>query len=375
MVAQFETLQRIARLTPLAEVLGLIETLGRPIAPQQVRVAQAFGLVLAADAVAPSPRPETALALRDGWALRADDLTDASAYGPIPLTPPPVWRDVGEPLPAGMDAVAPVDAVIWRDQIAEAIAPVGPGEGVLAKGADAAAGAVLRPAGARLRRSDLAVLTAAGIDSVSVRVPRIRIVGAYANGILEAIVGMLAGVVVTDGGVAGVQSDSAADWLDRALRDDAADAVIVVGGTGGGRRDASVRALARQGKVAVHGIAIAPGETAALGHVGNRPVLLIPGRIDAALAVWPLIGRPLLAGLAGGTAEPAGFDAALSRKVTSRLGLAEVVLVRRDGDGVTPLASDYLPLAALAAADGWILVAADSEGYPAGARVTVRPLP
>jgi len=218
-------------------------------------------------------------------------------------------------------------------------------------------------------------LGATGIERVSVRAPRIRLAGAVAGTFPAAIVDMLAGVVAADGGVATVQPDDAADRLDRAMRDDTVDAVVIVGGTGGGRRDASVRALTRHGKVAAHGIAIAPGETAALGEVDRRPVLLVPGRIDSALAVWLLIGRPLLARLAGGTVESAGFDAALSRKVTSRLGFAEVVPVRRDNDGVTPLASDYLPLAALTAADGWVLVGADSEGHPAGARVRVRPLP
>jgi molybdopterin biosynthesis enzyme len=65
----------------------------------------------------------------------------------------------------------------------------------------------------------------------------------------------------------------------------------------------------------------------------------------------------------------------LARKVASSLGLAEVIPVRRVAQGVEPLASGYLSLAALAQADGWILVPPESEGYPAGARVTVRPLP
>jgi molybdopterin biosynthesis enzyme len=33
-----------------------------------------------------------------------------------------------------------------------------------------------------------------------------------------------------------------------------------------------------------------------------------------------------------------------------------------------------VPLTALAQADGWILVPADSEGYPPGTEVMVRPL-
>ena len=40
-----------------------------------------------------------------------------------------------------------------------------------------------------------------------------------------------------------------------------------------------------------------------------------------------------------------------------------------------PLASEYLSVAALANADGWLLIPADSEGHPAGTRVTVRALP
>ena len=37
--------------------------------------------------------------------------------------------------------------------------------------------------------------------------------------------------------------------------------------------------------------------------------------------------------------------------------------------------SGYVPLSALAEADGWILVPADSEGYPPGAEVVIRPFP
>ena len=65
----------------------------------------------------------------------------------------------------------------------------------------------------------------------------------------------------------------------------------------------------------------------------------------------------------------------LSRKVASPLGLAEVVPVRVRYGAAEPLASGYWPLAAIAQADGWILVPPDSEGYPAGAEVVVRPWP
>ena len=73
------------------------------------------------------------------------------------------------PLPAGADAVAALDAVQMRGAQAEALAAVAPGEGVLAPDADAAAGLQLRLAGARLRRIDVALLTALGVERVLVR--------------------------------------------------------------------------------------------------------------------------------------------------------------------------------------------------------------
>jgi molybdopterin molybdotransferase len=148
----------------------------------------------------------------------------------------------------------------------------------------------------------------------------------------------------------------------------------VLGGTGSGGDDASIATLAKTGRVAFHGVGLVPGETAGFGAVGARPVLLVPGRIDAALAVWLVVGRPLLARLAARRDEETAVMARLARKVTSRLGMAELIAVRRSGDKIEPLASGYLSLSALAHADGWILVPAASEGYPAGAQVAVRPL-
>jgi molybdopterin molybdotransferase len=371
MMAGDNETQRIARLTPLADVLARIDALVRPVEPRPAERHAAVGRVLAEDVVAPTSRPAAARALRDGFAVRAEATADASSYAPAPLVPSPLRVDVGDVLPPGTDAVATLDVVVVRDGRHEALSPVAPGEGVLAIGADLRAGETLRQAGERLRAVDDAVLASAGVERVMVRAPRIHLVQARAgrDAVLEAACALIARAIAAAGG--SVQPGDLAG----ALGDASADAVIAIGGTGSGRDDASVRTLARLGRVEMHGIALSPGETAAFGLVQARPVLLIPGRIDAALAVWLAIGSPMLARLSASRDETPAATARLTRKVASPLGLAEVVPVRiRDG-AAEPIASGYWPLAAIAEADGWILVPPDSEGYPAGAEVVVKPWP
>jgi molybdopterin molybdotransferase len=123
-----------------------------------------------------------------------------------------------------------------------------------------------------------------------------------------------------------------------------------------------------------HGIAMTPGESAAFGFVKSRPVLLVPGRLDAAIAAWLLIGRVMLARLQGYQDDMPGTEGTLTAKVTSTIGLTELIPVRRVDSGVEPLAAKYLSLAVLCRADRWIVIPASSEGLPAGALVAVRPL-
>jgi molybdopterin biosynthesis enzyme len=373
MVAPLEDRQRIDRLTPLDDALAHIARLVAPVRPYEVRTAVAWGATLAEDIVA-GERPAAALALIDGFAVRADATIDASAYAPAPLANArPI--DAGEPMPAGDDAVAPLEAVAFRNGVAEVMAPVAPGDGVLHPGTDAGPREVVQRAGARLRASDVAAIQALGILSVMVRRPRLlfRCARAHRDPIADAVMAWLGRAVTADGGEP--LSIGAGAPMQALLSENEVDGFVIVGGTGSGSDDRAVKVLSRIGRVEVHGIALSPGETTAFGTVNGRPVLLLPGRLDAALAAWLTLGRGLLARLCGGRDEERGSPATLTRKIASTVGLTELVLVQRTQDGAVPLAAKYLPLTAFAHADGWILVPAASEGYPAGATVMVRALP
>jgi molybdopterin biosynthesis enzyme len=365
------SIQRISRLTPLSTVLALIESRVGAVKPEKRAPEPAGGRMLAEDVVA-TERPPQAVALRDGYAVVADTIGDAGPYSPIAFASMPRRVDVGEPLPRGTDAVLPLDAVMLRGGRAEATAMVAIGEGVLSAGDDATPRTPLRRAGERLRTLDVAAIAAAGINDVTIREPRIGL--ARAGGVntppIDAAYALVARAVTADGAAL-----NEAPGLEAALADQRADAIIAVGGTGNGRNDSSVRMLAELGRVEAHGIAVAPGETAAFGFVGERPVLLVPGRLDCALTVWLLIGRYLVARLAGGEIKDLPALIPLKRKVTSTIGMTELVPVHFAGGMAEPLGCGYLSVTALTRSDGWIVVAAESEGFAAGTQVAVRPWP
>jgi molybdopterin biosynthesis enzyme len=359
--------QRIERLTPLADLLAVIDAQVKPIAPGEIDLTAALGRVLAKD-IQTGPHPPVALALRDGYALRSEETTDAGSYAPAPLSLA-VRVEVGEPVPPGADAVAPLDAVTEDGLTPHALTPVAPGEGILAAGQDYDGAEPVLRAGRALQSLDLAVLSALGVTRISVRTPTAHIIQARADdGIANAVASMLADRIARHG-TAKLSLNSVA------LQDQQdADAIIVVGGSGMGTHDNSVRALARAGRVVAHGIGLSPGETSAFGFIGSTPVLIIQGRLDAALAVWHVLGARIMARLSGCTDTPVVRHAKLARKIASTIGLVEFVPVATEADMLTPFASGYLPWRVLAQATGYVLVPAQQEGFPPGTLVPVNPL-
>ena len=372
MMVEDSTTQRITRLTPLKDILALVDAQTAAVKPQRWNVATTLGYTLAEDVVT-SQRPEHPIALRDGYAVEAAAIADASSYTPVPLRLPIRRIDLGESMPDGTDAVLPLDAVVFRAEQAQAVAPVTAGEGMLPAGGDAVPHSLMRRAGDRMRSIDVVAAQAARIKSALVREPRIAVV----LGVEPVIpLGGVGGLLVRSVFEAGATvSNKPGMTLDVAVADPDNDAIVAFGGTGSGRHDNAVQELARLGRVEVHGIAISPGQTTALGFAGVRPVLLVSGRLDAALAAWHLIGRSIVAKLAGGMIDHKTIMLPLKRKVASAIGLTEFIPVSCKDGMAEPLASGYLSFMSLTLSDGWIAVPAESEGSPAGSHVAVHPWP
>jgi molybdopterin molybdotransferase len=383
-------------------VTALIDAWAAPLQPDAIPLADAPGRITAGAVTADVDLPPFDRAAADGYALRADETVGAGAYNALPFKLQPAATGVapgsaaavesGDPMPAGADAVVRLEqAFADAAGMIAIVAPVASGSEVERAGGQAARAGVLVPAGRRLGPAEIALLAAAGIERVAAhRKPRVRCLLATGHAVEtagtlplprhavhDANGPMLAALVARDGGVV---VDLRAGLRERAALRDAlalpgADIVLVAGGTGPGPRDHAAAALAEAGELAVHGVALRPGESAGAGRISGIPVFLLPGTPAACLWAYELLaGRAVrrLAGLGPGLPFPTRTLRA-GRKIVSEIGMLEVCPVRctAGGEAVPIVSFAEAGLAAAAQADGFILVPEASEGHPAGAPLTV----
>jgi molybdopterin molybdotransferase len=361
--------------------IAWVETFVHSLDAENVPPSTARERVLAEHICAVESIPAVDRAAVDGFAVQASASLGASAYNPIRLQL--VAVAAGDALPAATDAVVPLemaepDGEGWIE-VVEAVAA---GENVEQQSAIATIGATLVYAGTRLAARHIGLLTSAGLSEVPVvRRPHVRIVIAKPEktGTWEDSNGpMIRAAAERDGGVVGETLAVERDLMimAAALAKASADIVLVIGGTGPGIHDYSAAALAEAGELAIHGVALRPGETTGLGRiVSGVPVVLLPGVPAACLWSYELFAGRAIRRLGGRDSELPYRSRKMmtARKIVSALGMAEICPVRCGaGDTLEPLPSfAETGLMAAVGADGFVIVPQGSEGYPQGARVTV----
>ncbi|WP_315831265.1 molybdopterin-binding protein [Bradyrhizobium prioriisuperbiae] len=345
-----------------------------PVAPIELAVTDAIGCIAAPMPPLKTALPARSIAVLDGWALTSIDLAGASSYAPVPLAVAPAWVEAGDTLPQGCDCVLDASAVERAGPLFQVLGEAIPGAGVRRAGEDFAAGAVVIAEGRRIGVTDDMIARKLGLQDVAVRRPRVRLIDVPAAGGNATTIGMIAAQVRAVGAqidrtvAAGRDTASVA----KAIGGADCDLLITIGGTGAGRHDAAVAALATGARL-LHGLALQPGRTAAVGRIGAMPVIAMPGAPDQALAVWWTLALPVLDRLSG-RAPRRQIVKPLVQKIASQVGVTDVVLVKDVDAGWLPLAIGDLPLSALSQADAWLTVASASEGHATGSPVGVYPL-
>lgn len=364
-----------AALTSLDDALAGLLDVVRAVAPVEMPLAAAIGCVAAEMPKLDASLPPFSIAIADGWAARAHDLAGASSYAPLQLQAAPLWVEAGERLPDGCDCVIDETAVERSGSMFQVVAEAIPGEGIRRAGEDVAAGGTVFAAGRPISATDLIGVRAAGRATLLVRRPHVQIVAVPARDGTCISAEFIAASARESGARVSLSCAAARDAasIAAAIGDEGRDLLLLVGGSGIGRSDAAVTALAVRGNVAAHGLALHPGRTGAIGKIGSTPVIVVPGVPAHALAVWLTLARPVLDRLTLHAPRRAVIRP-LIRKIASAIGFAELVMLKSVDGNWMPLAAGDLPLGQIAAADAWLIVPGQSEGYAAGAQLAGQPL-
>lgn len=364
-----QTQRLTAALTPLDVALRLLCGDLKPVDAIEVSLAEAIGRV-AAETSPKAALPAFNTATTDGWALRAYDIVGASSYSPLQLAKSPRWVEAGERLPDGCDCVLDADSVEQAGPLFQVLAEAVPGQGIRRAGDDIAAGRSIVEAGRQIGAFDVLAARAAGLEHVAVRSPRVRVIDVRAEDFGTASSQVIFNFAKAAGARVTMSQTSGRDVASiyAAIDAEACDLLVTVGGTGGGRMDATIHTLKECGALLAHGLALQPGRTAAVGKIGATPVVAVPGLPDQALSACLALVQPVLDQLTARLPRQEMIRP-LARKISSAIGVAEISLLKMSEQAWIPLATGQLSLDAIVCADAWLAVPGNSEGYAAGTPV------
>jgi molybdopterin molybdotransferase len=395
----------------LADITAAI----RLLPARELPVAAALGAVLTDDVTALHPLPSFDNSGMDGYAVRASDVATASPDHPVVLG---VAGEVaagdtrrhdlihgsalrimtGAPVPAGADAVVPVEQTDGGTERVAITEPVTAGAAIRRTGGDAQPGDLLLSAGTRLGAVHLGLLAAAGHGAVTARPrPRVTVI-ATGNELVEPGGQLLPGQIFESNALmlAAAAREAGCPAVQHPIvRDDNAavlaavtdalatsDVLITSGGVSmGGEHDVVKAALSTLGTVTFRRVAMQPGMPQGFGTVGPSatPIFTLPGNPVSAYVSFCLFVRPALDAMQGIFREQAKRPpVTLAEPVRSPAGRRSYLRGVLDAEAgvITPVAGQAShQLANLARANALIIVPEEVTSLETGASVDVMELP
>jgi molybdopterin molybdotransferase len=325
-------------LVPVEAHLADILAATRPLPPVRLGLEEAEGGVLAEDAGALSPLPSFDNSGMDGYAVHAADVAAAAPGAPVTL---PVTDEIpagdtrtltvapgtsarimtGALMPAGADAVVPVE---WTDGGVKQVTisrPTPAGNAIRRRGDDVAEGDVMVTAGAPLGPAQLALLAAGGHRTALVRPrPRVEVI-ATGNELIDPGTPLTPGQIWESNGymLAALARQAGGRARHHRVKDDpvavvtaleelsaSADLLVTTGGVSMGGEHDVVKAALEEFSVTFRKVAMQPGMPQGFGLIGltGTPVLTLPGNPVSAYVSFLLFARPAMQALQGLTPAP-----------------------------------------------------------------------
>lgn len=379
-----------ARLLAPAQALALYASRAPRPQPriENVALAGAAGRVLARAVRADAEYPAVARSSMDGFAMQSAGapgrfrivadvhmgrMTDRALEPGEAATIP-----TGGALPAGADAVVPVEHVVREGDGIVLAAALAIGANLTPRGSDMRAGEAVLHVGRRIGAPEIGVLATLGVAEVPVFArPRIAVLSSGdelvdvdatpspaqirdSNRYVIAASLRAMGAQPVLFPIVSDEPGALASALLGALAD--CDAAVLSGGSSVGERDATPAAVHAAGEpgVIVHGLRIRPGKPTVLGCADGKPVIGLPGNPVSALMVLEAVAAPIVAGLVGAPFVPGSIEAVLAEPLRAREGWTTFIPVALEDAGARilarplPLHSTFVSLPARAA--GYVVV-------------------
>lgn len=377
-----------------------------PLEPISVSLLDALGGWAADELKAGMHLPPFDNSAMDGFAVRCSDFvrlpvqlcltgtTPAGSSGGHPLGPGECMRVfTGAPIPQGADAVImqeDAETVLSDPTLIQFGERPRPWDNIRFRGEDIQPETVLIRPGTRIAPQHLAILAASGHEEVRIhRRPMVSILTTgselqppgkplAAGQIYESNRATVTALIAAAGGRT-ISSQMVPDDLTQvqsALSAAAAmsDLVLTIGGASVGEADfARSSVLALGGSIDLWKVSIRPGKPFFLGHIGNTPILGLPGNPVSAFVTAILLVLPSLRRLQGAAhCLPPTSHATLGESLNNQTDRDHYVRVTIDGFGTVRSAGVQAShrLASLALADGLVCVPAQSD-LAAGRSVSV----
>ncbi|MBI4473148.1 MAG: molybdopterin molybdotransferase MoeA [Acidobacteria bacterium] len=312
------------------------------MAPERVDLSESIHRILREDVTSDADSPRFDKAIRDGFAVRFEDLQNVPAVLPVigesragQGAGVVVERGqcceimTGAPLPAGANAVVMVEHTerLSPDSV-RILKSVRENEGLLRKGSEARLGDVILRSGRRIGLADLGLLASTGKARVLVsKRPRVAII-ATGDELVDVSATPKTGEIrnsnsytllaqVVDAGASptllGVARDHLDDLREKIGRGLQHDILLVSGGVSMGKYDLVENVFAEFGvEVLFEKVAMKPGKPTVFGHRGSTYVFGLPGNPVSTIVAFHMFVRPLILFLLkAGDTKPRIFEAVL----------------------------------------------------------------
>lgn len=367
-----------------------------PLEHELVDLEFAMDRITAEPVVARMSSPHFYAAAIDGMMVRAAETLNASPDNAVRIRlADHLFVETGSPIADGFDAVVPFHELSLEEEggVVRLERPSSPWRNIRPIGEDIAANELVLPRDHRIQALDLGALAASGAGKLKVyRRPKVAVVTLgnklvepgtqpEVGEMLDSNTLILAGLVAENDALPSRRPPvpENLEQASQALRAAAEESDLVLVAAGPSHGTALLaRIFDNLGDCILHGVALKPGHSLALGVIDQTPVIGLPYHPAPAFLSFALFAKPVLSRLTGRFASRAPWPvqkAVLALDSGSPQGLEEFIRVRLgkvdDRTVAVPDSSGSPTLMSMLRADGLLRIPAETGRLDVGSEVSV----